>query len=82
MHGDGFEIRQVFLFDIFVCSFGLDGVQNIFFFEKITNQIFLSVQLICEAVRNENKRLCTVTVNSTSIATTLFSLLRVLRFHN
>ena len=39
-----------------------------------TRQVFLFhvfvcnyAQLICEPVRSENKRLCTVTVNSTSI---------------
>ena len=52
-----------------------------FFFAKITNQIFRLnyAQLICEAA--ENKRLCTVTVNSTSIATTLFSLLEISRIN-
>ena len=45
------------------------------FFEKITNQILRLnyAQLIYEPVRTENKRLCRVTVNLTSIATTLFS---------
>ena len=54
------------------------------FFEKITNQIFRLnyMQLICEPVLSENKRLCIVIVSSTSIATTLFSRLKVLRFHN
>ena len=84
MHGDGYETRQVFLFHVFVCIFGLDGAQNLPFFENITNQIFRLnyAQLICEPVQSKNNRLCTVTVNSTSIATTLLSLLKVLRFHN
>ena len=49
------------------------------FFEKITNQILglNYAQLICEHVRSENKRLCRVTVNSTSIATKWLSLLKV-----
>ena len=77
MHGDGYETGQVFLFH----AFGLDVAQNTPFFQKMTNQIFRLnyAQLICEPVRSENKRLCTVTVNSTSIATTLSSLLKVLR---
>ena len=78
MHGDGYETRQVFLFHVFVCIFGRDGAQNTPFFENITNQNFRLnfAQLICEPVRTENKRLYTVTVNPTSIATTLFSLLK------
>ena len=84
MHGDGYETGQVPLFLVFVRIFGLDPAQNTPFFEKITIQILRLnyTQLICEPVRSENKRLCRVTVNSTSIATTLFSLLKVLRFHN
>ena len=83
MHGDGNETQQVFLFHVFVCIFGLDGAQHTLF-ENLTNQIFrlnYAQLVICEPVRSEN-RLCTVTVNSTSIATTLFSLLKVLKFHN
>ena len=55
------------------------------FFGKISNQIFElnCAQVICEPVRSENKRLCSLRVNSTSIATLhLFLLLKVLRFHN
>ena len=65
MHGDGYETRQVPLFRIF----GLDPAQNTPFFEKITNQILRLnyAQLIYKPVRCENKRLCRVTVNSTSI---------------
>ena len=83
-HGDGYETGKVPLFHVFVRIFGLDPAQNTPFFEKITNQILRLnyAQLICEPVRSENKRLCRVTVNSTPIATTLFSLLKVLRFHN
>ena len=55
--------------------------------EKITNEIFLlnCAQLICEPVRSDREakaRLCTVTVNSSSPMTTLFSLLKILRFQN
>ena len=83
MHRDGYETRQVPLFHVFV-RFGLDPAQNTPFFEKIVNKIlgFNYAQLICKPVRNENKSLCSVTVNSTTIATTLLSLLKVLRFHN
>ena len=28
MHGDGYETREVFLFLVFVCIFGLDDTQN------------------------------------------------------
>ena len=38
-------------------------------------------ELFCKPVPSEKKRLCWVTVNSTLIASTLFSLLKVLRFH-
>ena len=84
MHGDGYETRQVPLFHVFVRIFGLDPAQNTPFFEKITNQILRLnyAQLIYKPVGSENKRLCRVTVTSTSIATTLFSFLKVLRFHN
>ena len=84
MHRDGYETRQVPLFHVFVLIFGLDPAENTPFLEKMTNQILRInyAQLICKVVRSENKRLCRVTVDSTSIATTLFSLLRVLRFHN
>ena len=40
MHGDGYETRQVFLFHLFVCIFGLDDAQNTPFFKKITNRRF------------------------------------------
>ena len=40
MHGDGYETREVFLFLVFVCIFGLDDAQNTSISEKITNQIF------------------------------------------
>ena len=85
MHGDGYETGQVPLLHVFVRTFGLDPAQNTPFFERITNQILRLnyAQLICEPVRSENKTgLCRVTVNSTSIATTLFPLLKVLSFHN
>ena len=84
MHADGYETGQVPLFHVSVRIFGLGPAQNTPFLEKITNQILRLnyAQLICEPVLSENKRLCRVTVNSTSIATTLFSLLKVLRFHN
>ena len=84
MHGDGYETGQVPLFHVFVRIFGLDRAQNTPFLEKITNQILRLnyAQLIFEPVRSENKRLCTVTVYSTSIAITLFSLLKVQRFDN
>ena len=84
MHGDGYETGQVSLFHVFVRIFGLDPVLNAPFFEKVTNQILRLnyAQLICEPVRSEDIRLCRVTVNSTSIETTLFSLLKVIRFHN
>ena len=67
------KLDKSFFFLVFVCVFGLDGAQNTSFFEKIINQIsrLNYVQLNCEPMRSENKRLCTVTVNSTSIATTL-----------
>ena len=84
MHRDGYETAQVSLFDVFVRIFGLDPTQNTPFFDTITNQILglNYARLIWEPMRDQNKRLCRVTVNSTSIATTLFSLLKVLRFHN
>ena len=84
MHGDGYETRQVPLFHVSVRIFGLDPAKKTPFFEKIANQILRLnyAQLICKPVRSENKRLCRVTVNSTSMATTLVSLLKVLRFHN
>ena len=84
MYGDGYETRQVPLFDVFVRIFGLDPAQNTPLFDTITNQIFRLnyARLIWEPVRDQNKRLCRVTVNSTSIATILFSLLKVLRFYN
>ena len=74
MHGVGYETGQVPLFHVFVRIFGLDPAQNTPFFEKITNQIvrIIYAQLSSEPVRSENKRLPRVTVNSTSIATTLF----------
>ena len=77
MHEDGYETRQVLLFHVFVHIFGLDPAQNTPFLKEITNQILRLnyAHLICEPVRSENKRLCRVTVNSTSIAT-LFSLLK------
>ena len=70
MQGDGF--------------LSVSFAQNTPFFEKITNQIFRLnyAQLIFEPVQSESKRLCTVTVNSTSVATTWFSLLKVLSFRN
>ena len=76
MHGDGHETRQVALFHVFVRIFGFDPAQNTPFLKKIINQIlrFNYAYIICEPVRSENKRLCSVSVNSTSIAT-LFSLL-------
>ena len=72
MHGDGYETLQVPLFDVFVRIFGLDPAQNTLFFDTITNQILRLnyARLIWEPVRDQNKRLCRVTVNSTSIATT------------
>ena len=82
MHGDGNETQQVFLFPVFVCIFGLDGAQHTLFREY--NQSNLSIKLCATNLRTRAKqnRLCTATVNSTSIATTLFSLLKVLKFHN
>ena len=80
MHGDDcYETRQVFLFHVFVCVFCLDGAQNTTFFKKTTNEIFglNFAQLICEPMRSENKRLCTITVNSTSNATNFFLLLEI-----
>ena len=66
--------------------FGPDGAQNSRFLKKITNQMFpLNYsQLICEhsSAKRKKKRMCIVTVNSKSIATTLFSPLKVLRFNN
>ena len=43
--------------------------QNTPFFENITNQILRLnyTQLICKPVRSKNKRLCRVSVSSTSI---------------
>ena len=82
---DGYETRQVFLFHVFGCIFDLNNERNTTFFGKITNQIFglNCARVICEPVRSENKRLCTLRVNSTSIATLhLLLLLKVLRFHN
>ena len=60
MNEDGYETRQVFLFHVFVCIFGLDGAQNTPFFEKLTNQILRLnyAHLIFESVRSKNKRLC------------------------
>ena len=81
---DGYETQQVPLFDVFVHIFGLDPAQNTPFFDTITNQILRLnyARLIWEPMRDQKKRLCMVTVNSTSsIATTLFTLLKVLRFH-
>ena len=80
MHGDGYETRQVPLFDDFVLIFGLDPAKNTPFFDTIPNQILRLnyARLIWELMQDQNKRLCRVTVNSTSIATTLFSLLKVL----
>ena len=77
MRGDGYETGQVVLFHVFVRIFGLDPAQNTPFVKKITNQIlrFNYAYIVCETVRRENKRLCRVSVNSTSIAT-LFSLLK------
>ena len=79
-----YKTGQIPLFHVFVRIFGLGPAQNTPFFEKITNQIHRLnyAQLSCEPVRSENERLCRVTVNSTSIPTTLFSLLKVLRFYN
>ena len=73
-----------FLCFMFLSVFLVLALHKTAFFEKKTNQILRLnyAQLICEPVRRENKRLCRVTVSSTSIATTLFSLLKVLRFHN
>ena len=66
----GFPKKTHPWFHIFVRIFGLDPAQNTPFFEKITNQILRLnyAQLICKPVRSKNKRLCRVTVNSTSIA--------------
>ena len=65
MHGNGYETRQVPLFGVF----GLDPAQNTPFFDTMTNQILrLSyARLIWEPMRDQKKRLCRVTVNSTSI---------------
>ena len=73
MHGDGYETRQVPLFDVFVRIFGLDPAQNTFF--RYDNQSNPSIKLCATNLER-------VTVNSTSIATTLLSLLKVLRFDN
>ena len=69
MHGGGYETRQFPLFHVFVRIFSLDPVQNTPFFENITNQILRLnyTQLICKPVRSKNKRLCRVSVSSTSI---------------
>ena len=76
------KLNKSFCF-MFLSVFLALTVHNTPFFENITNQIFRLnyAQLICEPVRSEN-RLCTATVNSISTATTLFSLLKVLKFHN
>ena len=78
------KLDKSFCLFMFLCIFGLDGAQITPFFERITDRIFRlnCGQLIREPVRSENKRLCNATVNSTSIATTLFPLLKVLRFQN
>ena len=80
IHEDGYE---TFCFTFLSVFLALTVHKTYLFFEKITNQIFPLnyAQLICEPVQSENKRFCAVTVNSPSIATTLFSPLKVLRFH-
>ena len=77
------KLDKSFCLFMFLCISGIDGAQITPCFERITNRIFRlnCAQLIREPVRSENKRLCTAMVDSTSIAT-LFSLLKVLRFHN
>ena len=54
MHGDGLEIRQVFLFHVFVCIFGLDGAQNTPFF-RAGNQSNLLIKLCITNLRTYQK---------------------------
>ena len=80
------KLDKFFLVSCFLSVFLALTVHHSYPFFLEDNQSNLSIkllnyaQLICESVQSENKRLCTVMVNSTSIATTLFSLLKVLRF--
>ena len=72
------------IFVLCFCIFGFwDGAQNTPFSQKITNQILRLnyAQRTC-AKRKQEIVLYTITFNSTSIATTLFSLLNVLSFHD
>ena len=75
---DCYETRQVSLFHVFVRFFYLDPAQKHTFFGRTTNQKF---RLIYSQLTTK-LRLCRVTVNSTSIATALFLLLKFPEFHN
>ena len=55
MHGDGYETRQVLLFDVFVCIFGLDLALNTPFFED-ENQSNPSIKLCASNLRTRAKR--------------------------
>ena len=84
MLGDGYETGQVPLFHVFVRIFGLDHAQNMPLFRE-DNQSNPSIKLCATNLRTRAKRKQKIVQghgNSTSIATTLFSLLKVLRFHN
>ena len=64
----GHETRQVSLFHVFVRFFGLDPAQNptkTRFFRQ-DNQSKVSTNLFEINLRTKNKRLCRVTVGSTS----------------
>ena len=80
MREDGYETRQVLLFHVYVRIFGLHPEQNPPFFFLEDNQSNPSIKLCPTNLKiraKGNKILCRITVNSTSIATTLFSLLKV-----
>ena len=73
-----------FFVSCFCSLFGLDRAQTqtkTHFFGQ-DNQSEVSTNLFTTNLRTKNKRLCTVTVDSTSIATTLFLLLKFPGFHN
>ena len=72
------------MFHVFVRFFCLDPAQNptkTHFFRQ-DNQSKVSTNLFATNLRTKNKRLCRVTVDSTSIATALFLLLKSAEFHN
>ena len=70
---------------VFIVFFGFDSTQNptnTHFFRQ-DNQSKVSTNLFpATKLRTKNKRLCTVTVCSTSIATPLFLLLKFPGFHD